>query len=275
MIVIRAFSISLLLLVLGVSTSILAAAEGPSSAPQCVEVPGKSFRLIVESKRNHSGAWETKFRALRDQSNASSSTDAAVLDIKHSVEDCDGRHVLHISGLFADSAGESNIPALRFHPRCGSNIAITNEGRTVQKLNAEDKINAVSLTNRPLRPNEIFEVKLDKKVHKEGYFMGIGLTTLSPDSDTIPAHLNGLKAGTWMYYHNHIFNNGSYLVKAYTRSLDQTQVGERIGVMRSDMGTLHYFHNGVDLGPAASNLPPNLYAGLELYGDMAQMTITK
>ncbi|XP_071451428.1 neuralized-like protein 4 [Hetaerina americana] len=244
--------------------------EGFTKVMECVDVPEKTFRIVVESKMNQTGAWETTFNAEQAHTNTS---DATKLDLKHSVVECDGKQILRISGVFRDSAKGSLFPALRFHERCGTNIAITNKGRTVQKLNTEDRINAVAITNRPLRSNELFEVRVDRKVIKDGFFMGIGMTSLRPDKDPIPPHLNSLKVGTWMFYHSHTFHNGTMVVKTYARNLDVTQAGDRVGVMRSDMGTLHLFYNGVDQGPAASNLPADLYGGLELYGDFSQITI--
>ena len=42
--------------------------------------------------------------------------------------------------------------------------------------------------------------------------------------------------------------------------------------MKSDK-TLHFYHNGEDLGPAASDLPSPLHAVVDLYGQAVQATI--
>lgn len=43
--------------------------------------------------------------------------------------------------------------------------------------------------------------------------------------------------------------------------------------MRKEDGSLHFFVNGVAQGPAAWNIPPSVYAVVDLYGQAAQATI--
>ena len=51
------------------------------------------------------------------------------------------------------------------------------------------------------------------------------------------------------------------------------KVGDRVGVIRKDNGTVHFFVNGIDMGVAASNVPENVYGVIDLYGQAAQATI--
>jgi neuralized-like protein 4 len=51
------------------------------------------------------------------------------------------------------------------------------------------------------------------------------------------------------------------------------QVGDRVGVMCKENGTLHFFVNGLDQGAAASNIPDRVYGVIDLYGQAAQATI--
>ena len=53
------------------------------------------------------------------------------------------------------------------------------------------------------------------------------------------------------------------------------QAGDTVGVVRRDDGTLHFFVNGAAQGPAAWNVPPNVYAVVDLYGQAAQATIVE
>lgn len=46
-----------------------------------------------------------------------------------------------------------------------------------------------------------------------------------------------------------------------------------MGVVRREDGTLHFFVNGMTQGPAAWNVPPGVYAVVDLYGQAAQATI--
>lgn len=52
-----------------------------------------------------------------------------------------------------------------------------------------------------------------------------------------------------------------------------SQAGDTVGVVRKDDGSLHFFVNGVPQGPAAWNVPPSVYAVVDLYGQAAQATI--
>ncbi len=48
---------------------------------------------------------------------------------------------------------------------------------------------------------------------------------------------------------------------------------DRVGVLRTSGGVLHFFVNGIDQGPAASNIPSKVYAVIDMYGKCAQVTV--
>ena len=50
-------------------------------------------------------------------------------------------------------------------------------------------------------------------------------------------------------------------------------VGDRVGVMRTANGSLHFFVNGVDQGPADKQVPNRLFAVIDMYGKCAQVTV--
>ena len=56
---------------------------------------------------------------------------------------------------------------LRFHHLHGRNATITNGGRTASRPNARGEFNdAIVMSNRPLRDNELFDVSIDKMVDR-------------------------------------------------------------------------------------------------------------
>lgn len=66
------------------------------------------------------------------------------------------------------------------------------------------------------------------------------------------------------------------LLPCYTDQMSRTfalQAGDTVGVVRKEDGSLHFFVNGVPQGPAAWNVPPSVYAVVDLYGQAAQATI--
>lgn len=59
-------------------------------------------------------------------------------------------------------------------------------------------------------------------------------------------------------------HNGTSIVDDYGESLDRLKVGDRVGVIRKESGSLHFFVNGEDQGPAATGVPPNVYGVIDV-----------
>ncbi|XP_029731807.1 neuralized-like protein 4 [Aedes albopictus] len=168
----------------------------------------------------------------------------------------------------------SQSDRLLFHPMCGSHASVTHSGRTALRPNASDDFNnGVVLTRRPLRPNEMFQVRLERVVTKWAGSVEMGVTTHSPTELDFPFTMTNVRSGTWMMTGNGVMHNGMTVIEQYGQNLDRLQVGDRVGVVRKDDGTLHFWVNGVDQGPAASNVPEKVYGVIDLYGQAAQASI--
>ena len=63
------------------------------------------------------------------------------------------------------------------------------------------------------------------------------------------------------------------MIEEYGCDLDQLSEGDIVGVMRTATGLLHFFVNGVDQGTAATDVPPNVFAVIDMYGKCAQVSI--
>uniref|UniRef100_A0ABM5GQC4 Neuralized-like protein 4 n=1 Tax=Pogona vitticeps TaxID=103695 RepID=A0ABM5GQC4_9SAUR len=174
-----------------------------------------------------------------------------------------------------DAGGNEPEPErLLFHPNCGQKAAIINEGRTALRPHATDDFNhGVVLSNRPLRNGEVFQVRIDKMVDKWAGSIEIGVTTHNPTYLQLPSTMTNLRSGTWMMTGNGVMHNGTTILDEYGHNLDRLKAGDTVGVVRKEDGTLHFFVNGVAQGPAAWNVPPNVYAVVDLYGQAAQATI--
>ncbi|XP_015586465.1 neuralized-like protein 4 [Cephus cinctus] len=185
------------------------------------------------------------------------------------------RNTLHLQGLNGEEPGEDEpLDRLMFHMCCGTHADVINNGRTAHRPNAMDDFNnGVVLTSRPLRPNELFEVKLDKIVTKWAGSIEIGVTTHSPTELEFPFTMTNVRTGTWMMTGNGVMHNGTTMIDQYGQNLDRLQVGDRVGVMRKDNATLHFYVNGADQGAAAMNVPEKVYGVIDLYGQAAQATI--
>ncbi|XP_008559824.1 neuralized-like protein 4 [Microplitis demolitor] len=183
------------------------------------------------------------------------------------------RNNLHLQGL-AEVEEEDTLDRLTFHPCCGTHADVINNGRTAHRPNAMDDFNnGVVLTMRPLRLNELFEVRLDKIVTKWAGSIEIGVTTHSPTELEFPFTMTNVRSGTWIMTGNGVMHNGTSIIDQYGQNLDRLQVGDRVGVMRKDNGTLHFFVNGTDQGAAAIGVPERVYGVIDLYGQATQATI--
>uniref|UniRef100_A0A674CRD5 Neuralized-like protein 4 n=1 Tax=Salmo trutta TaxID=8032 RepID=A0A674CRD5_SALTR len=163
---------------------------------------------------------------------------------------------------------------LLFHSNCGQKAAIISEGRTALRPHATDDFNhGVVLSGRPLRSNEVFQVRIDKMVDKWAGSIEIGVTTHNPAYLQLPSTMTNLRSGTWMMTGNGVMHNGTTILDEYGHNLDRLKAGDTVGVVRKEDGSLHFFVNGVAQGPAAWNIPPSVYAVVDLYGQAAQATI--
>nr|XP_014096371.1 neuralized-like protein 4 [Bactrocera oleae] len=169
---------------------------------------------------------------------------------------------------------QRNDDRLTFHPICGSHATVTHSGRTALRPNASDDFNnGVVLTRRPLRPNELFQVRLERVVTKWAGSVEMGVTTHSAEELDFPFTMTNVRSGTWMMTGNGVMHNGITVIEQYGQNLDRLQVGDRVGVVRKDDGTLHFWVNGVDQGPAATNVPERVFGVIDLYGQAAQASI--
>ncbi|XP_051170351.1 neuralized-like protein 4 [Leptopilina boulardi] len=183
------------------------------------------------------------------------------------------RNTLHLQAL-NEIGEEEPLERLMFHPCCGTRADVINNGRTAHRPNAIDDFNnGVVLTSRPLKPNELFEVRLDKIVTKWAGSIEIGVTTHLPTELEFPFTMTNVRSGTWMMTGNGVMHNGITIIDHYGQNLDRLQVGDRVGVMRKDNSTLHFYVNGADQGAAAMSVPEKIYGVIDLYGQAAQATI--
>ncbi|XP_046397116.1 uncharacterized protein LOC124164008 isoform X2 [Ischnura elegans] len=82
-----------------------------------------------------------------------------------------------------------------------------------------------------------------------------------------------INGGTWIYYDVNVYGENKVVVPNYGANVCNTKVGETIGVMKRDNGSLHFFVNGIDQGPAISNAPSVVYGVYEVRGFAAIATI--
>ncbi|KAG8006156.1 Neuralized-like protein 4 [Nibea albiflora] len=173
------------------------------------------------------------------------------------------------------TGGMTTNDALLFHEKCGTLIKLSNNNKTAERRRPLDEFNnGVVMTNRPLRHNEMFEIRIDKLVDKWSGSIEIGVTTHNPNNLDYPATMTNLRSGTIMMSGCGILTNGKGTRREYCEfSLDELQEGDHIGLMRKASGALHFYINGIDQGVAAAQTPGVVYGVVDLYGMAVKVTI--
>ncbi|KAF2900858.1 hypothetical protein ILUMI_05336 [Ignelater luminosus] len=160
-----------------------------------------------------------------------------------------------------------------FHYRCGERITLQNENCTAVR-NDNDFDHGLVITAEPLVNDILFEIKIDRKVNSWSGSLEIGVTECDPLHFEFPPCASRLQCGTWIMTGNSILKDGILLVEKYGIDLDKLNQEDRIGLMRTSEGDLIFYINGESQGVAAENMPPVLYAVVDLYGKCVQVTIT-
>lgn len=164
---------------------------------------------------------------------------------------------------------------LRFHNRCGSLVKLSVNCRTAERRRPMDEFNnGVVMTHRPLKDNELFEIRIDKLVDKWSGSIEVGVTTHNPTALHFPATMTNMRSGTIMMSGCGILTNGKGTRREYGEfNLDELREGDRVGMMRKSNGNLHYYINGQDQGVAATRVAQTLWGVIDLYGMTIKVTI--
>ncbi|XP_046404264.1 neuralized-like protein 4 [Ischnura elegans] len=161
---------------------------------------------------------------------------------------------------------------LYFHEKCGKNAVVINNGETAHRKEPyETPYHGLVFSHRFLFDNELFEVTVDEIISKwPGYTFGIGVTAQHPamkdeDEDNLE-WLHDTLSCSWYSYGNSIYENGENIIEEYGIDLGNIKEGDQVGVMRKDNGTLHFFVNGMDKGPSATDVPTDVFGVIDLGG---------
>ena len=102
-----------------------------------------------------------------------------------------------------------NNNKLRFHDRKGTLIKLSNNNRTSERRRPYDEFNnGVVMTHRPLRDNELFEIRIDRLVDKWSGSIEVGISMHNPMALEFPATMTNQRSGTMMMSGCGILTNG-------------------------------------------------------------------
>ncbi|KAG8237303.1 hypothetical protein J437_LFUL017063 [Ladona fulva] len=160
--------------------------------PPCVLEDDLPTSLSVQSQKDENGEWRLSFSTCKGHGNSSKITR---LDLKQTVKEAGDKELVQITGVFRDASDSLAYHKLKFSPRGGRLAVISDDGMMAFRDNAEkEKDFAPVFTNRPLKNNELFEVKVNRKISAfPGWPVGIGVTTHSPETMEMPGWMGQLK----------------------------------------------------------------------------------
>ena len=93
------------------------------------------------------------------------------------------------------------VDRLRFHHRCGSMVKLSASQRTSERRRPLDEFNnGVVMTQRPLLPDELFEIRIESLVDKWSGSIEVGITTHNPATLDFPSTMTNLRSGTVRKY---------------------------------------------------------------------------
>ena len=100
----------------------------------------------------------------------------------------------------------------------------------------EEFNNAVVITSRCLKPNELLEVRVDIQVTKWAGSLEIGVTTHNPETLKFPSTMTNIEQpGTWMLSGGSIVCNGVTVIEEYGPTLDEIKVCYHICVFIKEL----------------------------------------
>ncbi|XP_046397060.1 neuralized-like protein 4 [Ischnura elegans] len=236
-----------------------------------------SLTISFHRRLNDSdGQWMTTFSA-----HAKDEVDSPAglrMDATHTAVECSGIRDINVEITVRDvpanqtTSRKDRNDRIMFHHRHGPNVVVFNGGLSAQRINLENFFNCAVFTNRPLKDDELFEMRVDKRYADKSHCHGIGVMSHSPDDIKFYDSMYQ-SAGTWIYYNKHVYGGNKIIVENYGTDACGIQVGETIGVMKRANGSLHFFYNGIDQGPAITNAPSVVYGVYEVRGFSAIATI--
>ncbi|KAK7482101.1 hypothetical protein BaRGS_00026685, partial [Batillaria attramentaria] len=137
---------------------------------------------------------------------------------------------------------DSSDQTLAFHHRCGSN-AIVSENRDCVERDPNTYGSCIVMTNRPLKDDELFEIRLESQLRGWVPHILLGVTTHNPRRLRFPTH---------------------------------ALTGDTIGVMRGSDHCLRFYVNGEDQGAAASDCPDKVWGIVDLFlGTVIKISIVE
>ena len=161
---------------------------------------------------------------------------------------------------------------LEFHENHGRNVQLKNSNTTAIRTDSYNQ--GMLLTSKPLKENEIFEVKLDRLNNRWTSSLMIGALFESPDKLHLPVTALGLKKNAIVISGDTLYQNG-HKVQTLGFNIDSLTTSQSVGILIDAAKNLKVLVNGQDHGIAVQNVPSVCYGLVDLYGQCEEITIVR
>ncbi|XP_070562141.1 neuralized-like protein 4 [Ptychodera flava] len=145
-------------------------------------------------------------------------------------------------------------------------------GKVAYRMDAEidDVFNnkAVFLTNKPLKDNQMYEIKIDRFNSNLPFSLAMGVCMYSEFPEDVVYYGDGHGKGTgfWILRTGDFWQDFTHIGSSYPLNFENIKRGDRIGLARHSNGTLHYFLNGESKGIAFKNVPEGVFPVVAVTG---------
>ncbi|KAF4533530.1 hypothetical protein B566_EDAN001015 [Ephemera danica] len=106
----------------------------------------------------------------------------------------------------------SAMPVHVFHSRCGGRVVL-NATNTSAHRNPSDFNCGLVFSGQPLTPDQLFEVRIDKKISSWSGSIEMGVTACDPATFDLPSSATDLREGSWIMSGNSILRDGRSVVE--------------------------------------------------------------
>ncbi|KAK7088350.1 E3 ubiquitin-protein ligase Midline-1-like isoform X2 [Littorina saxatilis] len=170
------------------------------------------------------------------------------------------------SGALSESLG------WRFHTNHGTNIVLSNDGLTAERVGGWN--NGIVVADQPMMPNVLYEIRTDKlDLQYTACYLPCGVVLTDPDHLCLPETAHSGWGSEAVVISHAVYNREIKEDNNLNKATFNLPEGARVGVMVTTKAELHLWVNGSDRGVIATTVPTPCFAFFELRGRYQQVSV--
>ncbi|XP_070205309.1 neuralized-like protein 4 [Littorina saxatilis] len=152
----------------------------------------------------------------------------------------------------------------RFHTNHGTNIVLSNDGLTAERVGGHDY--GIVVADQPMVPDVLYEIRIDKRDPQFMFlrYMPCGVVLTDPDHLRLPGTAYRGWGREAVVISGAVYNRGHTEKNNLNDATLNLWKGTRVGVMVTTKAELHLWVNGSDRGVIATTVPTPCFAFFEL-----------